>query len=77
MNLETMTNRQLQIELVRRRMSEAAAEITRITHEVLPGMIRKQAARHAELARQEKLEALDTARSVANEISATMARMRD
>ena len=53
--LEQATSRELEIEQVRRRIREADAELIRITTEVLPGMMKKQAARRKELERQEAL----------------------
>lgn len=53
--LDQATSRELEIEQVRRRVSEVDAEIKRITCEVLPGMIQKQERRRKELERQETL----------------------
>lgn len=53
--LDQATNRELEIEQVRRRVSEVDAEIKRITCEVLPGMVRKQERRRKELERQETI----------------------
>jgi len=53
--LDQATTRELEIEQVRRRIGEADAELIRITTEVLPGMMKKQAARRKELERQEAL----------------------
>lgn len=53
--LEQATSRELEIEQVRRRIGEADAELIRITTEILPGMMKKQAARRKELERQETL----------------------
>ena len=53
--LDQATSRELEIEQVRRRVSEVDAEIKRITCEVLPGMIQKQERRRKELERQEVL----------------------
>lgn len=53
--LDQATSRELEIEQVRRRVSEVDAEIKRITCEVLPGMIQKQERRRKELERQEAL----------------------
>lgn len=53
--LDQATIRELEIEQVRRRIGEADAELLRITTEVLPGMMKKQAARRKELERQEAL----------------------
>lgn len=53
--LDQATSRELEIEQVRRRIGEAEAELLRITTEVLPGMMKKQAARRKELERQEAI----------------------
>lgn len=53
--LDQATGRELEIEQVRRRVSEVDAEIKRITCEILPGMIQKQERRRKELERQETL----------------------
>ena len=53
--LEQATSRELEMEQVRRRIGEVDAELLHITTEVLPGMMRKQAARRKELERQEGL----------------------
>lgn len=53
--LDQATSRELEIEQVRRRVSEVDAEIRRITCDVLPGMIQKQERRRKELERQETL----------------------
>ncbi|MEK7766780.1 MAG: hypothetical protein AAB368_11125 [bacterium] len=53
--LDQATTRELEIEQVRRRIGEAESELLRITTEVLPGMMKKQAARRKELERQETL----------------------
>lgn len=55
MTLEQATTRELEIEQVKRRIAEVDAEIQRITCDVLPGMIQKQARRRKELERQETL----------------------
>jgi hypothetical protein len=55
MTLEQATTRELEIEQVKRRIGEADSEILRITTDVLPGMMKKQAARRKELERQETL----------------------
>lgn len=53
--LEQATSRELEIEQVRRRIKEVDLELSRITTEVLPGMMKKQTARRKELERQEAL----------------------
>lgn len=53
--LDQATSRELEIEQVRRRIGEAEKELLRITAEVLPGMMKKQAARRKELERQEAI----------------------
>ena len=51
--ISEFTSREIEIEQVRRRLAEADAEIHHILVGIIPGMLRKQAARRAELARQE------------------------
>ena len=53
MNIEQLSSREIEIEQVRRRSAEADAEIHRILVEIIPGMLKKQAARRAEMIRQE------------------------
>lgn len=53
--LDQATSRELEMEQVRRRIAEADAELLRITTQVLPGMLQKQARRRNELQRQEAL----------------------
>ena len=53
--LDQATSRELEMEQVRRRIAEADAEILRITTQILPGMMKKQAARRLELERQQAI----------------------
>lgn len=77
MQIEQMTNRQIGIEQVRRRIATAGAEIDRIMHEVLPGMILKQGRRREELARQEAMALRDGRSERERVIRETVEQMRD
>lgn len=59
MQIEQMTNREIEMEQLRRVIHSTEKEITRITQEVIPGMRLKQLRRHIELTRQQVYQQQD------------------
>lgn len=63
------TTRELEIEQLRRRIKKGDAELMRITSEVLPGMMKKQAARRQELGKQEMFTSIPPVNPVSSPAS--------